>query len=52
MQLHPRSPKSGLPTLLPRTAAGGLVDAATIVRLYEETDGDEIRWGCECPDGG
>jgi hypothetical protein len=27
-----------------RTAAGGFVNAATIVRLCEETDGDEIRW--------
>jgi hypothetical protein len=26
-----------------RTAAGGFVNAATIVRLCEETDGDESR---------
>ena len=26
-----------------RTAAGGFVNVATIVRLTEETDGDDIR---------
>ena len=33
-----------------RTAAGGFVNAATIVRLCEETDGDEIRWVAICDD--
>jgi hypothetical protein len=27
-----------------RTAVGSFVNAATIVRLCEETDGDDIRW--------
>ena len=31
-----------------RTAAGGFVNAATIVRFCEETDGDEIRWVAIC----
>ncbi len=34
-----------------RTAAGGFVNAATIVRLCEETDGDDIRWVAICDDG-
>ena len=33
-----------------RTAAGGFVNAATIVRLCEETDDDEIRWIAICGD--
>jgi hypothetical protein len=33
-----------------RTAAGGFVNAATIIRLCEETDGDEIRWVAICDD--
>jgi hypothetical protein len=33
-----------------RTAAGGFVNAATIVRLCEETDGDDIRWVAICDD--
>ena len=33
-----------------RTAAGGFVDAATIVRLCEETGGDETRWIAICVD--
>jgi hypothetical protein len=33
-----------------RTAARGFVNAATIVRLCEETDGDEIRWVAICDD--
>jgi hypothetical protein len=33
-----------------RTAAGGFVNAATIVRLREETDGDDIRWLAICDD--
>jgi hypothetical protein len=33
-----------------RTAAGGFVNAATIVRLCEETDGNESRWVAICDD--
>ena len=33
-----------------RTAARGFVNAATIVRLCEETDGDDIRWLAICDD--
>jgi hypothetical protein len=33
-----------------RTAAGGFVNAATIVRLCEETNSDEIRWVAICDD--
>jgi hypothetical protein len=33
-----------------RTAAGGFVNAATIVRPREETDGDEVRWVAICDD--
>jgi hypothetical protein len=33
-----------------RTAAGGFVNAATIVRLCEETDGEGIRWLAICDD--
>ena len=33
-----------------RTAAGGFVNAATIVRLCEEATGDEIRWVAICDD--
>jgi len=31
-----------------RTAVGSFVNAATIVRLCEETDGDESRWVAIC----
>jgi hypothetical protein len=31
-----------------RTAAEGVVNAATIVRLCEDTDGAEIRWLAVC----
>ena len=34
--------------LFVRTAAGGFVNAATIVRLCEEPDGDESRWVAIC----
>ena len=34
--------------LFVRTAAGGFVNAGTIVRLCEETDGDERRWVAIC----
>ena len=33
-----------------RTAAGGFVNAATIVRLCEEPDGDDSRWVAICDD--
>jgi len=33
-----------------RTAAGGFVNAAPIVRLCEEATGDEIRWVAICED--
>jgi hypothetical protein len=33
-----------------RTAAGGFVDAATIVRLLVEPSGGDIRWVAICDD--
>ena len=33
-----------------RTAAGSCVNAATIVRLCEETDGDDVSWVAVCDD--
>ena len=41
-----RTPDIEAPMLFLRTAAGGFVDAATIVRLVEETDG----WVAICDD--
>jgi hypothetical protein len=47
---QPHSLKSRQSNVLLRTAAGGFVTAATIVRLCEETHGDETRWVAICDD--